>query len=208
LKILSHRGYWLSSEEKNTHQAFFRSFNKGFGTETDVRDLCGQLVISHDPANIDSIPFQAFSDTYNSCNLPLALNIKSDGLAQLLKNATSKAGIQNYFAFDMSIPDMIHYKNAAIPFYTRLSEIERDAILFEEATGVWLDSFHHTWFSTETINSILSKGKSVCIVSPELHGREPESMWRLLKSFCNHENMMICTDLPEQAQHFFRAQND
>ena len=37
LIILSHRGYWLQTEEKNSRKAFERSFFMGFGTETDIR---------------------------------------------------------------------------------------------------------------------------------------------------------------------------
>ena len=48
MEILSHRGYWKTVTEKNTIIAFKRSFNLGFGTETDIRDLNGNLVISHD----------------------------------------------------------------------------------------------------------------------------------------------------------------
>jgi glycerophosphoryl diester phosphodiesterase len=45
MKIMSHRGYWRGEDEKNTTTAFSRSFDLGFGTETDVRDALGQLVI-------------------------------------------------------------------------------------------------------------------------------------------------------------------
>ena len=46
--IISHRGYWIQPAEKNTEEAFSRSFERGMGTETDVRDHRGELVISHD----------------------------------------------------------------------------------------------------------------------------------------------------------------
>ncbi len=48
MQVISHRGYWKSAAEKNTTTAFARSFALGYGTETDVRDLNGELVISHD----------------------------------------------------------------------------------------------------------------------------------------------------------------
>ena len=44
--VLSHRGYWKTPAEKNTAAAFRRSFDLGFGTETDVRDRGGELVIA------------------------------------------------------------------------------------------------------------------------------------------------------------------
>ena len=46
--ILSHRGYWKSEKERNQEVAFHRSFDLGYGTETDIRDIQGKLVISHD----------------------------------------------------------------------------------------------------------------------------------------------------------------
>lgn len=53
--VLSHRGYWKNSLEKNKFVAFERSFSMGFGTETDIRDFNGELVISHDIADKDCI---------------------------------------------------------------------------------------------------------------------------------------------------------
>lgn len=41
MKIISHRGFWHNPSEKNTEMAFCRSFELGFGTETDVRDSLG-----------------------------------------------------------------------------------------------------------------------------------------------------------------------
>ncbi|MDB5448782.1 MAG: hypothetical protein JWQ97_4099, partial [Phenylobacterium sp.] len=49
MRIISHRGYWREPSEKNSRTAFARTLEAGFGTETDVRDLVGQLVVAHDP---------------------------------------------------------------------------------------------------------------------------------------------------------------
>ena len=57
--VLSHRGYWKTAVEKNTPTAFKRSFELGFGTETDVRDRNGELVISHDMPNGSEITLAA-----------------------------------------------------------------------------------------------------------------------------------------------------
>ena len=88
MKILSHRGYWKSDNEKNTRIAFERSFLLGFGTETDIRDLNGELVISHDPpvSERNYVTAIDFFKLYKSLGdgLQLALNIKSDGLQEKL----------------------------------------------------------------------------------------------------------------------------
>ena len=51
MKILSHRGYWKEEKEKNTIDAVRKAFDHGFGIESDIRDLDGKLVISHNPAD-------------------------------------------------------------------------------------------------------------------------------------------------------------
>ena len=84
--ILSHRGCWKRSEEKNTLAAFKRSFSSGFGVELDVRDYCGKLIISHNIPDSNSVDFSDFLKIYSeySDKLYLAINIKSDGLQELL----------------------------------------------------------------------------------------------------------------------------
>ena len=87
MKILSHRGYWQKPEEKNKAIAFERSFTLGYGTETDIRDCRGELVISHDMPNGNEITLDAMLSlaAKESKQLTLALNIKADGLAHALE---------------------------------------------------------------------------------------------------------------------------
>ena len=206
MQIISHRGYWKTSQEKNSEVAFARSFDLGFGTETDVRDLNGQLVISHDPPTEGAMALDAFLKLHAGRPLPLALNIKSDGLATQLKAAAAAAGLQNYFVFDMSVPDMRHYKNEGVPFYTRLSECEPDPVFLDDAAGVWLDSFESTWFNLDTLRGLLARPLTVCVVSSELHKRDHQALWSLLSPLRTAHNLMLCTDLPEEAQQHFWKQ--
>ena len=74
-------------------------------------------------------------------NLTLALNIKSDGLSQDLNLLIDKYGIENYFVFDMSIPDTIPYLMNKTNVYTRHSDIEKAPLLYGQSSGVWLDMF-------------------------------------------------------------------
>ena len=59
-----------------------------------------------------------FLDFYNSfdSNLPLALNIKSDGLTMYIKKSLEKYQIKNYFLFDMSVPDLMEYQKIKLTF--------------------------------------------------------------------------------------------
>ena len=206
MKILSHRGYWKEVAEKNTIEAMRRSFSLGFGTETDVRDYNGDLVISHDIADENAISFQKFLEIYGEYNkdLPLALNIKSDGLQLKLKEALARNKIENYFLFDMSIPDALGYlRNEVKNVFTRQSEYEKDPSFYEKANGVWLDSFEGDWFDNNLISAHLAKGKMVCIVSPELHKRSHLESWKKYKFLSTEKNLFLCTDFPEEAHEFF-----
>src|SRR4051812_46923208 len=101
--IISHRGYWKTPTEKNSIQAFERSFALRFGTETDFRDCGGRLVIAHDLPSLNALSadavFQLLAN--HDRRLPLAINIKADGLQGLIRQALDRNGIENYFLFDM-----------------------------------------------------------------------------------------------------------
>lgn len=207
--VLSHRGYWLESAEKNTSSAFLRSAQLGFGTETDVRDLCGKLVISHDPPSGGEMPLVEFLALWSDRSLPLAMNVKADGLAQPLKVAMDRAGWTDWFAFDMSVPDALQQLRHGVPIFARLSEYEPEPQpLLERAAGVWLDGFHGEWWDAALLRRLLDAGKRVCVVSPELHGRDPGAAWDRLTPLAGTPGLMICTDLPERAREVFQRALD
>ena len=202
MQVLSHRGYWKDKCEKNTEIAFDRSFSLGFGTETDLRDYNGEIVISHDIPTGNELTFPQMLEIYNKYDntLPLALNIKSDGLQEKIKSTLQQYNITNYFLFDMSVPDHIVSLKNGLVCYTRHSEYE-DCPLYEKSAGVWVDCFDGDWIDEKIINQHLNNNKKVCIVSPELHGREHLSAWEKYKG-CN---AMLCTDVPELAKEFFNG---
>jgi hypothetical protein len=208
MQIISHRGYWKIPAEKNSRAAFERSFSLGFGTETDFRDRDGELVVSHDPAAHGAIPAADVFQLLVRANpaLPLAINIKADGLQKLLRTALAEAGIQNYFLFDMSVPDAVQSLKAGLRVYTRHSDVEPAPVLYAESAGVWMDAFHdHGWLTSAAIGDHLARGKAVCVVSPELHGRPQLDFWRTLAQspVVRSPHLTLCTDLPEDAQAFF-----
>lgn len=206
--ILSHRGYWKEVNEKNFQVAFERSFSLGFGTETDLRDYKGELVISHDIANEKCISVKEMFEIYNKYNntLPLALNIKADGLQTKLKELLEEYNITNYFVFDMSVPDGLGYLKQNIKAFTRESEYEKIPSFYDEACGVWLDEFQGHWITKDVIEKHIRNNKKICIVSPDLHKREYIKEWQHYKEIEKElgiDNLMICTDYPEDAKEFF-----
>ena len=200
MQILSHRGYWREPAEKNSRAAFARTLQAGFGTETDVRDLAGQLVVSHDPPTGGEMGWSELLAMFEGSGLPLAVNVKSDGLAPQLLQAFA-VSTTPWFAFDMSGPQTVVFARAGLPFYTRHSDAEPQPILYSEAAGVWLDSFtDDQWIRPDLILRHLEAGKAVCVVSSELHGREPGRLWDRLAELRGEARVTLCTDRPEEAK--------
>jgi hypothetical protein len=209
MRILSHRGYWQTEAEKNTHSAFRRSFEAGFGTETDIRDWQGQLIIAHNPPSpkVEPLLFTNFLALYKEKvgylkeKLPLAINIKSCGLADQLLDMLVGDSKERAFFFDLAVPDAVAFLKRKARVFTRQSEYEPKPSFYEQSRGVWMDCFETDWMQTKDINKHLKNGKEVCIVSPELHGRKHLPVWERYKKL--PEEVMLCTDYPEEARRFF-----
>lgn len=203
MEIISHRGYWLELHERNQPVAFQRSFDLGYGTETDVRDCGGRLVISHDMPTGSEMTLDDLLDIMGGRNLPLAINIKADGLAKALAAKFDERGHTNWFVFDMAVPDMRGFFSEGVCTYTRLSDVEPSPAWLDIAEGIWLDHFSPGHIPNHDIVKHLNQGKKVCVVSPELHGRDVDAAWSSLKLLGGLPGLMLCTDKPVQADTFF-----
>lgn len=209
MQLLAHRGLWNRPEEKNSLQALVASFNLGIGVETDIRDCDGSLVISHDPPrSAELLPLNVFLQAYiaSATRPTLALNIKADGLHSGLLAALQQFGVDNYFVFDMSIPDTLGYERLSMPFAARISEYEPTNIFTQTANWIWLDSFHGEWFKPQLIEYWLNQGKQIAIVSPELHRRAHLPLWQMLKTIHHNGQLYLCTDLVTEAKEFFNVE--
>jgi hypothetical protein len=208
MRILSHRGFWRTPEEQNTAAAFAHSFAQGFGTATDLRDGGRSLVASHDPADADA-PAARELFAWHACydrRLTLALNIKADGLLPLLTPLLAEFRPADYFCFDLSVPETRRYLAAGVPIFTRQSDGETSPPFLSEAAGIWADAFtDDNWLTPAVILGHLSARRRVCVVSPELHGRDPTALWeRILHGgLTAAEDLLLCTDRPDAARNYF-----
>lgn len=207
MKIIAHRGFWKKPEEKNTKLAFERAFSNGFGVETDLRDWGSEIVISHDRPLGREMRLQDFlelTSQYSAVELLIvALNIKSNGLAQDVISATKNYTNLDCFVFDMAIPDMRWYLGSQLSVYTRVSDVEVMPVYESEVKGIWLDSFcDPVWYCEKRLAGLLEK-KKVCLVSPELHGFDPTPVWHMICSVVGMKNLILCTDWPDKAKHYF-----
>lgn len=212
VQVVAHRGWWRERGEQNTRAAFDRALSAGFGIETDLWWRDGDVVVSHDPPRGPAMTLRELVASYDAhgSGAPLALNAKCDALYHMDRSVLARLAPDSWFFFDMSVPDMLGYRTAGLPFFTRHSELEPDPALYGSADGVWLDQFTTDWVDAETLARHASAGKAMCIVSPELHGRPYEAAWAMYRTALRPlvgtpGRVMLCTDHPQLAKEFFTA---
>ena len=207
IRVLAHRGYWRAPSEKNTLGAFERAFARGYGVELDVRDLDGELVVSHDPPRQGALPLGAVIERLRESASAdvVAVNVKADGLQPALASALGGLDQARWFAFDMAVPDAVGYVHRGLRTFTRHSDVEPDPALYSPSHGVWLDDFGGGWLRESLLQSHLAAGKSVAVVSPELHGRDHLEAWQEWRHWTvwRHPDVLLCTDHPREAQDVF-----
>ena len=206
MQIIAHRGFWRSQEEKNSRVALERAMEYGFGFETDFRDFGGRILISHNPPignefTADEL-FRLYAESGNKSTL--ALNIKADGLQDMMLELLKKYRIENYFLFDMSVCDTIPYIERKMKIASRSSEFEPFLPFYKDSEVVWVDYFDGRTNIIEELRKYIADGKRPCIVSPELHGLSYEPMWQMLKEN-GLTDIMLCSDVPDKAEQYFTA---
>ncbi len=206
--ILCHRGLWAKKDKQNSFESLKKALVEGFSIETDIRDHDSKLIISHDPPkNSDKyINFESLLEVYSTLNCKkqiLGLNIKSDGIAHEIKQRLSDYDVKNYCTFDMSIPETLKYINQKLIFLSRMSEYERDTEFSELCNGYWLDAFNTEWYSESILNNLLFMKKNIFFVSSELHGRDYNNQWKMIKNLLPNDQIFLCTDFPYRAEEYF-----
>lgn len=206
MKIIAHRGFWKTEPEKNTKKAIKRAIENSYGFETDFRDCGGKVLISHNPPKGDEMTAEEVFKMYREagCEEPLALNIKADGLQDMMDELLKKYGITNYFFFDMSVCDTVIYVDKKLKIASRLSEFETEMPFYNDCTTVWIDYFNSDGPTIQKVRDTLNNRKIACIVSPELHKRPYEQMWSELLPYVNEDNLYLCTDYPDKAKEYFK----
>lgn len=205
MDIIAHRGLCHAGDLPNSKGALLAALKQGFGIETDIRDYCGDVIISHDPhVSGEVLRLSEFFHYYNSfgSSAKLALNVKSSGIGLALKSLLDEFRIKNYFVFDMALPDALFYIKIGLNVYDRVSEIEPAVLDKVATTGLWIDQFWDNWYPVGQQDNY--KERPRCVVSPELHKRKDYlTYWAKLKSFKTDSELSLCTDYPVEARNFF-----
>lgn len=147
-----------------------------FGVELDLRDHSnGHIQIAHDPF-AEGERFDEYLEQYRHGTM--ILNIKSERIEFQILELLEKHAIDNYFFLDSSFP-MIHKlaSNGESKIALRFSEFEgMDTLemMKSKVDWVWVDCFTKLPIDADIYSRLKQMGYKLCLVSPELQGRDQE----------------------------------
>lgn len=201
MKLISHR--------RNTI-AELRATDQKYGVEVDIRSAGQKLIMHHDPF-VAGESFDEWVDAYHHGTL--ILNVKEEGLEARLIDLMASKGINDYFFLDQSFPFLFKWLKAGEHrCAVRVSEfesIETALTLAGKVDWVWVDCFTKFPLREEDAERLKNAGFKLCLVSPELHGRNAEieipALMSLLKAR-NIESNAVCTKRPDLWQKLVNSQ--
>jgi len=149
-----------------------KEINTELGVEIDVRSLNNQLILHHDAFELGET-LDKWLEYYNH-NI-LILNVKEEGLEERVLELISKHKITNYFFLDQSFPFLIKLSragnyNTAVRF-SEYESIETVLSLSGKVNWVWVDCFNSFPMNKNDYLKLKQANFKLCIVSPELQGR-------------------------------------
>lgn len=188
MKIISHR--------RNTIPELLSTSSK-YGVEVDIRSEGENLIIHHDPY-IAGESFDKWINEYQHGTL--ILNVKEEGLEARLISLMKSKGLDDYFFLDQSFPFLVKWSNAGEHrCAVRVSEfesIETALTLANKVDWIWVDCFTKFPLSEEDAQRLKESGFKLCIVSPELQGRDADIEIPQLASLLRERNITadaVCT---------------
>lgn len=169
------------------------------GVEIDLRISEGEIILAHDPFT-QGESFKSWLE--NFYHGTLILNVKEDGLESHISEILKSKGIEDYFFLDQPFPTLRKSALENRPVALRLSENENPIEIGNlEIKWLWLDSFSGNWSYLAKHAEWLKRGEfKLCIVSPELQGRSPESEASVIVENLKKSNLKIdavCTKTPK-----------
>lgn len=192
MKIIAHR--------RNTIAELAASPVK-YGVEVDIRSWNDRLVIHHDPF-VEGESFEAWIAAYRHGTL--ILNVKEEGLEAKLIDMMRAHGIDDYFFLDQSFPFLVKWAKAGERrCAVRVSEfesVETALTLAGKIDWVWVDCFSHFPLTGTQAEKLKAGGFRLCLVSPELQGRDPESEIPALAALLAERGIRVdavCTKRPD-----------
>ena len=188
MKLIAHR--------RNTIDEL-RATNPQYGIEIDIRSLGDQLILQHDPF-LNGESLTQWIDAYQHGTL--ILNVKEEGLEARLIDLMREKNITDYFFLDQSFPFLVKCsKTGEHRCAVRVSEfesIETALTLAGKVDWVWVDCFNRFPLTSHDAQRLQTAGFKLCLVSPELQGRDAHSEIPALAKLLNEQAIAadaVCT---------------
>ena len=178
-----------------------RATSRKYGVEVDIRSYGNNLIIHHDPF-VEGELFENWLSEYHHGTL--ILNVKEEGLESRLIELMQLHNINDFFFLDQSFPFLVKWslkgeRHCAV----RVSEfesIDTALSLTGKINWVWVDCFTHFPLQHSQALQLQSAGFKLCLVSPELHGRDAITEIPLLNKLLTERKInidAICTKHPD-----------
>ena len=170
-----------------------------YGVELDLRDHGDRLILQHDPFKGDtSEDFEDYLKHYH--HGLMIINIKSERIEHRVLELIQRYDVKDYFFLDSSFPMVrLLVKQGESRIAVRFSEfepIESCLALAGQVKWVWVDCFNRNPL-TPDIYARLKEHFQLCIVSPELQGRPPETIADYAQELQPYPFDAVCTKKPE-----------
>ena len=145
-----------------------------YGVELDLRDDCeGNLYISHNPFERGE-NFEQYLQQYHHGTM--ILNVKSERIELTILDLLEKYHIEKYFFLDSSFP-MIYLLSSMGEHqialrYSEFEGLDTISNMQGRVEWIWIDCFTQLSITRESYQTLRGMGYKLCLVSPELQGRE------------------------------------
>lgn len=177
-----------------------RQTPRHLGVEIDLRSHVGGLYLHHDPFRPGE-DFERWLSGY--AHRLLVLNVKEDGLEERIRALLHARGIEDYFFLDQPFPSLLRNAEAGETRcalrYSEHESLQTALSLSGKVRWVWVDCFTRCPLTRESGAALRAAGLRICLVSPELHGRDAPDEARALQAQLCMEGLTpdaVCTKIP------------
>ena len=189
----------IVSHRRNTVEQL-RHTAQDLGVEVDLRSCGDRLIIHHDPF-VDGEDFEAWLASYR--HRLLILNVKEEGLEDRLIGLMRSHGIDDYFFLDQSFPFLVRTagrgESRCAVRVSEFESIDTAMTLAGRVQWIWVDCFSRFPLDAADAAKLRDAGFKLCLVSPELQGRDPATAIPALRDLLRRESSVadaVCSKEP------------
>ena len=165
----------------------------------DIHAYGDRLVVHHDPFQ-EGLDFNEWLVAFRHAFT--IFNVKEEGLEREVRDRAVAAGIERFFMLDLSFPALLRMARLGERrLAVRVSEyepVQQALLLAGMVEWVWLDVYFGFPVNKAEVIALKTAGLKLCLVSPELHGRDVEEITEMQKQMARDGLVMdaVCTKFP------------